>query len=163
VETSLDPLTRLANRDRFAKSLTEAIKAHSRTGEPLSLFLVDVDLFKSFNDRFGHVVGDQVLRLVAATITEHLNEADLGARFGGDEFAILLRDTSLRQAVTIGEKIRRAVMARELMHRSTNENLGRVTISIGAAAFRDGERPDDLIERADKARFIRPRALAGIA
>jgi diguanylate cyclase len=153
VETSLDPLTRLANRDRFAKSLAEAIKARSKTGEPLSLLLVDVDLFKSFNDRFGHAVGDQVLRLVAATITEHLNEADLGARFGGDEFAILLRDTSLRQAITVAEKIRHAVIARELMHRSSNENLGRVTISIGAAAFIDGDRPDDLVERADKALY----------
>jgi diguanylate cyclase len=111
--------------------------------------LLDIDRFKSFNDTYGHLTGDQVLRLVAMCVKQNVKGQDLPARFGGEEFAVVLPQTALQQAGTVAEHIRRAVMAKELMKRSTGETLGRVTVSIGVAAWRQGEPASTLIARAD--------------
>ncbi|MGB7011205.1 MAG: GGDEF domain-containing protein, partial [Pseudolabrys sp.] len=91
----------------------------------------------------------QVLRLVAMAVKHNVKGKDTAARYGGEEFAVLLPNTALRAAVTVAEHIRRAVMAKELMKRSTGEQLGRITISIGVAALRKGDSGQSLIERAD--------------
>src|SRR6201999_1330068 len=119
------------------------------SAEPLSLMLTDIDHFKAFNDTFGHLTGDQVLRLVALSVKQNVKGQDIAARYGGEEFAIILPNTTLRAAVTVADHIRRAVMTKELMKRSTGEHLGRVTISIGVAALRKGDSPQALIGRAD--------------
>ena len=111
--------------------------------------LADVDYFKKFNDTFGHLTGDQVLRLVATSVKQNVKGRDIAARYGGEEFAIVLPDTVLRAAITVADQIRRAVMSKELMKRSTGEHLGRVTISIGVATLRPKDTPQSLIERAD--------------
>jgi diguanylate cyclase len=148
-ESLTDPLTQLANRKFFDTTLEQSITTARENNEPLSLLLTDIDHFKNFNDSFGHLTGDQVLRLVAMSVKQNVKGQDTAARYGGEEFAIVLPNTVLRSAITVADHIRRAVMTKELMKRSTGEHLGRVTISIGVATLRKNDTPQTLIERAD--------------
>jgi diguanylate cyclase len=148
-ESLTDPLTSLANRKFFDDALAKALAAAQARHEPLSLMLTDIDHFKKFNDSYGHLTGDQVLRLVAIAVKQNVKGQDIAARYGGEEFAIVLPNTELRSAFTVADHIRRAVMNKELMKRSTGEHLGRVTISIGVATLGQGDSPQSLIERAD--------------
>jgi diguanylate cyclase len=148
-ETLTDPLTSLANRKFFDDTLAKALADAQARREPLSLMLMDIDHFKKFNDSYGHLTGDQVLRLVAVAVKQNVKGQDISARYGGEEFAVILPNTALRAALTVADKIRRAVMTKELMKRSTGEHLGRVTMSIGVAALAQGDNPQSLIERAD--------------
>ena len=99
--------------------------------KPLSLLMFDIDHFKLFNDNYGHLTGDQVLRLVAMSLKQTIKGQDIIARYGGEEFAVVLPSTALKQALAVADHIRRAVMAKELKKKSTGEILGRVTVSIG--------------------------------
>ena len=126
-ESLTDPLTSLANRKYFDDSLAQAIARVAERSEPLSLMMTDIDHFKKFNDTFGHLTGDQVLRLVAMSVKQNVKGQDIAARYGGEEFAVILPNTVLRSALTVADHIRRAVMTKELMKRSTGEHLGRVT------------------------------------
>src|SRR5262249_5448908 len=148
-ESLTDPLTSLYNRKFFDEVLAKAIAEARDARGQLALVMTDVDHFKRFNDSYGHVTGDQVLRLLAISVKQNVKGQDAAARYGGEEFAIVLPNTTLRDAVTVGDHIRRAVMNKELMKRSTGENLGRVTISAGVAALRGGDTSATLIERAD--------------
>jgi len=148
-ENQTDPLTSLANRKFFDDALAKMLATAQERREPLSLMLLDIDHFKKFNDSYGHLTGDQVLRLVAVAVKQNVKGQDISARYGGEEFAIILPNTALRAAVTVADKIRRAVMTKDLMKRSTGEHLGRVTMSIGVAALAQGDTPQTLIERAD--------------
>jgi diguanylate cyclase len=149
MEILTDPLTMLSNRKHFDQALVEAIADANANNTPLALVMADVDAFKKFNDSYGHLIGDQVLRLVALALKHNVKGQDLAARYGGEEFAVILPNTTLHQAMTVAEHIRRGVMARELMKRSTGEKLGHVTMSLGVAALRPGDTPQSLIERAD--------------
>ena len=124
----------------------------------MSLLMTDIDHFKTFNDTFGHIPGDQVLRLVAQAVKQNVKGQDVAARYGGEEFAVVLPRTALRQAATVGEHIRRAVLGKELMKRSTGEHLGRITISIGVAALRSNDTVPALIGRADAALYAAKRS-----
>ena len=148
-ESMTDPLTTLANRKFFDEALARSLSDAAATTEPLSLMLTDIDHFKQFNDTHGHLTGDQVLRLVAMSVKHNVKGQDTAARYGGEEFAIVLPRTSLREANAVADQIRRAVMSKELMKRSTGEHLGRVTVSIGVATHRRGDSVNSLIERAD--------------
>jgi diguanylate cyclase len=148
-ESLTDPLTGLANRKYFDQMFDRAVLHSRQSGEPLSLLLTDIDHFKKFNDNYGHLTGDQVLRLVAQAVRHNVKGQDLAARYGGEEFAIVLPNTTIHQALTVAEHIRRAVVLKELIKRSTGENLGRITISVGVATLHRGETAPVLIERAD--------------
>jgi diguanylate cyclase len=156
-ESLTDPLTQLANRKYFDMTLEEAIADAREKDEPLSLMMTDIDHFKNFNDSFGHLTGDQVLRLVAMSVKQNVKGQDTAARYGGEEFAIVLPNTVLRSAITVADHIRRAVMTKELMKRSTGEHLGRVTISIGVATLQPGDTPQMLIERTDTCLYAAKR------
>lgn len=156
-ESLTDPLTQLANRKFFDSTLEKSIAEAVERNEALSLMLTDIDHFKTFNDSFGHLTGDQVLRLVAMSVKHNVKGKDTAARYGGEEFAVILPNTTLRAAVTVAEHIRRAVMAKELMKRSTGENLGRMTISIGVATLRKADTGQSLIERADMCLYAAKR------
>jgi diguanylate cyclase len=156
-ESLTDPLTTLSNRKYFDQSFAHAIADAKQRGEPLTLMMTDVDHFKSFNDRYGHLTGDQVLRLVALSVKQNVKGQDIAARYGGEEFAVALPNTVLRSAITVGEHIRRAVMTKELMKKSSGERLGRVTISIGIAVLRADDTPQSLIERADMCLYAAAR------
>jgi diguanylate cyclase len=156
-ESLTDPLTSLANRKFFDQALTEAIAKAATSNETLSLMMTDIDHFKTFNDTFGHLTGDQVLRLVALSVKQNVKGQDIAARYGGEEFAVILPNTTLRSAVTVADHIRRAVMSKELMKRSTGEHLGRVTISVGVAALQPGDTAQSLIARADACLYAAKR------
>src|SRR4051794_17637508 len=148
-ESLTDPLTSLANRKYFDQALEKFVAQSAASNEPLALLLTDIDHFKAFNDTFGHLTGDQVLRLVALSVKQNVKGQDVAARYGGEEFAVVLPATKLRAALAVAEHIRRAVMTKDLMKRSTGEHLGRVTVSIGVAVLQKGETAQSLIERAD--------------
>ena len=156
-ESLTDPLTQLSNRKFFDSSLAAAIADARKKSEPLSLLMTDIDYFKKFNDSFGHLTGDQVLRLVAMSVKQNVKGKDVAARYGGEEFAVILPNTVLRSALTVADHIRRAVMAKELMKRSTGEHLGRVTISVGVAALRQSDTMQTLIERSDACLYAAKR------
>jgi diguanylate cyclase len=120
--------------------------------------MFDIDYFKSFNDSYGHLTGDQVLRLVGMSLKQSIKGQDITARYGGEEFAVVLPNTALRQALTVADHIRRAVMSKELKKKSTGEILGRVTISVGVSMLKTGDDMDSLIERADACLYAAKRA-----
>ena len=125
----------------------EEIKRSNRHGFPMSFMMLDVDLFKSYNDQFGHPAGDEALKIVGNVIRETLRGADVAARFGGEEFAILLPQTTAPEAATIAERIRQNVEETKFPHR-------RVTLSIGVASC-SAElcSSPNLISAADKALY----------
>jgi diguanylate cyclase len=153
IEALTDPLTGIANRKHFEEMLVKSIDHATVSRAPLALAVIDIDHFKRFNDTYGHLTGDQVLKLVGSTMREHVKSKATIARFGGEEFAVILPDTTLDTARSIAEQIREAVMGRELVKRSTGESLGRVTISVGVATFRRGDTAVSLLERADQCMF----------
>src|SRR5262245_49947914 len=156
-ETLTDPLTGLGNRKYFDRSIEHAVEQALVSGDPLSLLMFDIDHFKSFNDSYGHLTGDQVLRLVALSLKQTIKGQDITARYGGEEFAVVLPNTALRQALTVADHIRRAVMAKELKKKSTGEILGRVTISVGVSILKPGDDTYSLIERADACLYAAKR------
>src|SRR5262249_25526001 len=104
-ESLTDPLTGLGNRKYFDRMIDTARQTALANGEPLSLLMFDIDHFKSFNDSYGHLTGDQVLRLVGMSLKQTIKGQDITARYGGEEFAVVLPNTALRQALTVADHI----------------------------------------------------------
>jgi diguanylate cyclase len=152
-ESQTDPLTGVGNRKFFVRALTETVNEAKDNASSLTLLMVDIDHFKKFNDTHGHLVGDQVLRLVAHTLVENLKGRDVIARFGGEEFVILLPQTRITDAAKVGDQLRNSLATKQIKRRRTNETLGVITISIGAAEYYPGEDTDSLIHRADEALY----------
>ncbi len=119
--------------------------------------MFDIDHFKSFNDNYGHLTGDQVLRLVGTSLKQIIKGEEIAARYGGEEFVVVLPATPLLKALSIADHIRRMVMGKELKKKSTGEMLGRVTISVGASLLRAEDDVDSLIERADACLYAAKR------
>jgi len=156
-ESLTDPLTGLGNRKYFDRSIDMAVQNALANGEPLSLLMFDIDHFKSFNDSYGHLTGDQVLRLVGMSLKQTITGQDITARYGGEEFAVVLPNTALRQALAVADHIRRVVMAKELKKKSTGEILGRVTISVGVSMLKPDDDAHSLLERADACLYAAKR------
>jgi len=156
-ESLTDPLTGLGNRKYFDRMIEQAVQHALANNEPLSLLMFDIDHFKSFNDSYGHLTGDQVLRLVGMSLNQTIKGQDITARYGGEEFAVVLPNTALRQALTVADHIRRAVMAKELKKKSTGEILGRVTISVGVSMLKPDDDTHALIDRADACLYAAKR------
>jgi diguanylate cyclase len=144
-----DSLTGLSNRNHFDKSLKKLIEETSVGGEPLALLMADIDHFKQFNDNYGHQVGDHVLRLVADALTQCVRGQDFVARYGGEEFALILPRTDLRGALAVAENVRSTIASKRLTRKRSGESLGLITLSLGAAVYRDDEDLEDLVKRAD--------------
>jgi diguanylate cyclase len=152
-EALTDGLTNLSNRKAFDAEIRRVAREAHKDGTAFSLLMLDIDHFKSFNDNYGHQVGDQVLRLVARTLTDGVKGRDMAARFGGEEFAILLPETNINAAVKVAEYLRRAVAGKEVINRNSGDKLGRITLSGGVAQYVAGESVEDMIERADAALY----------
>ncbi len=148
-ESLVDPLTGLANRRAFDQHMGTAIAEAMSDGGDLCVLMGDVDHFKKFNDTWGHATGDQVLRLVAQCFKSNVKGRDTAARFGGEEFVVILPATSLTNARSVAEQIRKAVESKKIVKRSTGETLGSITLSIGVAQFSKGESAADAVNRAD--------------
>jgi diguanylate cyclase (GGDEF)-like protein len=144
-QSTVDPLTQIHNRRYFMEALRKEISRARRYTRPLSVAIIDVDHFKLVNDLHGHLVGDHVLRDLAAAIGNRIRQEDVFARFGGEEFMLLLPETNLANAVACGEKIRRIIEE----HAFVAERRIPITVSIGVAELVRKESLTHLIRRAD--------------
>jgi diguanylate cyclase (GGDEF)-like protein len=151
----IDPLTGLANRRRFEDTLATEWSRARRAGTPLALALFDVDAFKAYNDNFGHPEGDRCLSAVAAALASELRRGDLVARWGGEEFALLLPGAKVEDAVEIANEIAARVENLRIDHRSPPAPVPFVTVSAGVASLRpqNGRDPEDLLRAADEALY----------
>ena len=152
-DAKTDYLTKLNNRRYFDSTIQHLITAARSENTPLCMIVADVDHFKTFNDKWGHPVGDQVLKLVADVLRENIKGKDLLSRYGGEEFAIALPNTSLTDAVRLADNIRVAVSKRKLINRTTNQSLGRLTMSFGVAQIDDNWGAEILYNAADSALY----------
>ncbi|KAF0249654.1 MAG: FHA/GGDEF domain-containing protein [bacterium] len=151
-QATRDPLTGLSNRNHFRNELKKFISLAVRHSRALSIIMLDIDFFKKINDNYGHDVGDNVLKGVAEVLMRHVRNHDVAARFGGEEFVMMLPETSVGGAVVVAERIRTAI---ETIDFETSGCHHQVTISIGIAEYAgdttsDGE---DIIKRADEALY----------
>ncbi|WP_252271372.1 GGDEF domain-containing protein [Pseudomonas subflava] len=149
-----DPLTDTGNRIAMNQAMQREVDLARRSLQPLSVLMVDIDLFKNINDRFGHATGDEVLKGVAAVIKGSLRNIDMVFRYGGEEFLVLLANTSREAAQMVGERLRLAVMG--LQHLEQGQALD-LSISLGCATLLAGESMDSLQRRADSALYVSKR------
>ncbi len=156
-ETLTDPLTGLTNRRGFDEEISHCFRVAEKTKQNFSLIIADLDHFKRINDTFGHLTGDQILRLAARCVSEAVKGRDTAARYGGEEFAILLPGTGRGGAMAVAEQIRKAVQSKKVVKRSTGEAIGTVTISLGVTEWSSLDTIDSLIERADACLYTAKR------
>jgi diguanylate cyclase len=150
----VDSLTGVGNRRAFDQYLESEIDSAANNGQHCCLLLIDIDHFKVFNDRFGHQVGDRVLKFIANTIKHSVKGRDLVTRYGGEEFAVILPTTEYGGGKAVAEGIVNAVAQTKLTIGGASESgkrdLGKISVSIGMSGFRRGDSVESLFERADK-------------
>lgn len=144
-----DELTALLNRRGFDMQLASTLQKAQTSGKPLCLAMSDIDHFKKVNDTFGHLVGDEILKMFSGLLSASVTEKDVVARYGGEEFAIVLPETTLDEARQIVEKIRTKFEAKKLAVNKSGQMIGKVTASFGLAQFSEGDTPRTLVWRAD--------------
>ncbi|MBA1446790.1 MAG: GGDEF domain-containing protein [Chromatiales bacterium] len=150
----IDVLTGVFNRRGFDQTQDHLIAdAERRRAANFSLILVDLDHFKKINDTHGHLVGDKVLSAIGKLLKTHTKGSDCSARIGGDEFALLLPETSITSAFSLAENLRKNIKKLVLKRPSTGETLVDVSASMGVAAFRLGESSHEFLDRCDKAMY----------
>ena len=142
-----DMLTEIYNRRYFMRRTNDEIAEALRYGQTIALIMLDIDHFKSINNRFGHLAGDKVLKALAAKIHGQLRSVDLLARWGGEEFIILMPHCNISDAAHLAEKLRKTVSEKPF------DDVGDVHISLGAAQYRQGEEFDQWLQRADRALY----------
>ncbi|WP_300155427.1 GGDEF domain-containing protein [Solidesulfovibrio sp.] len=147
-----DGLTRIHNRRAFDERLVDELRRHQRYGHAMSLLMLDIDHFKNINDRFGHLMGDHVLREVGRIVSETLRSTDFTARYGGEEFVVILPMTTEEQSRILAERLRRAIAETQFV--SEGRPFG-ITVSIGASTLTPGAllKRRDLVDKADKALY----------
>jgi diguanylate cyclase len=145
-----DVLTQLPNREAYQQRLEQEFERWQRYNRPLVMVVCDIDHFKRINDSYGHLAGDKVLRIIAKTLQKRLRKTDFIARFGGEEFVILMPETEQQQALTVAEGVREAI-ARCPFH--FKEKPVSITMSFGISAFAEGDQAEQVFARADKALY----------
>jgi diguanylate cyclase len=153
-----DALTNLANRKAFDEHLDAACAQAEAEGGSLTLAVLDIDHFKRFNDTWGHQTGDQVLRYVASVMARVAGAPRIAARYGGEEFAMIFPRETRSQVQNALESIRKEISSRSLRRRSTDDELGAVSLSAGFAQRRPGETASSLLDRADTALYASKHA-----
>lgn len=146
----LDPLTGLPNRAAWSERLDYEVNAWHQRGNSLSLAMLDLDHFKRINDGYGHLAGDKVLKIIANVLSKRLRPTDFIARFGGEEFVLLMPDSALADALAVGEVLREAIAACPFHFKGEPVTI---TVSMGVAQFQPGERSDLTLKRADEALY----------
>jgi diguanylate cyclase len=151
-EVRIDGLTKMANRTYFDEKLNEMIKLRKRYGDPFSLLMIDLDNFKAINDSYGHLAGDRILKGVALKIKASLRGSDFLARFGGDEYALILIKTDAAAATEVAWKLCEEVRGSRFL---LNDTALTMTLSIGVAEAKVDDTEETLLERADAALYRR--------
>lgn len=152
--STTDEMTGLKNYRTFKELLLKTHQQAAMQSSPYGVIFIDVDHFKKFNDRNGHPAGDQVLKLVAQILKSKVGSQDLPARYGGEEFVVLCRTSTAEQTRHLAETIRQAIEA-EVFPFGEFQPLGRVTVSVGVAAFPEaGASPDEVLNHADAALYV---------
>jgi diguanylate cyclase len=149
VEALTDGLTGLANRRMFDETLRRRIEDAAADKSDLCLLMFDIDQFRRINDAWGYALGDQVLRYIASVMRAHAQGDVLAARFGGEEFALIMPRTNVNLAEALAARVARAVKSKRLSLKSTGDVIGEITVSIGVARFREPEHLSDLVARAE--------------
>jgi diguanylate cyclase (GGDEF)-like protein len=149
-----DPLTGTGNRIAMDQTLQREIELSRRHLQPLSVLMLDIDHFKQVNDTHGHSTGDDVLKAVAASIKNQLRNVDMVFRYGGEEFLILLSNTSREAAAMVGERLRFAVQSQEYL---ADSHMIVLTVSLGCSTLLPGESAESLLRRADSALYVAKR------
>jgi diguanylate cyclase (GGDEF)-like protein len=150
-QATTDSLTGLANRWAFDEELALEWRRAERVGDPLALILADIDNFKAVNDRYGHQVGDQVLRKVGEILSANVRQVDLAARYGGEEFAVIVPETDLPGAIQLADRLRVWLANEEI--ELPDGNRITVTSSFGVAVKGELPRAEELVARADEALY----------
>jgi len=148
-----DPLTQLYNRRYIDSRMKKEMNRAKKESLPLCVIVGDIDHFKRFNDTWGHKVGDQALKFVSNVLSQNTKGKDVVARYGGEEFLILLPETRIKDAAILAENIRNVLNRRKLIKKSTNEELGFVTMSFGVAQMSPVSTPKSIFEAADIALY----------
>tara|TARA_R110001583_G_scaffold785_9_gene7334 strand:- start:4734 stop:5771 length:1038 start_codon:yes stop_codon:yes gene_type:complete len=156
-EAKTDMLTNLANRKAFDELLGKAAHDSDASGLELCMIFCDLDFFKKINDKHGHLVGDQVLKVVATSLKNAVKGRDLVARYGGEEFAIVLLNTSLENVKKLAENIRVEIASKHIQRKDTREPLGIITMSFGVARYFPSEGPESFLQRVDRALYMSKR------
>ena len=147
-----DELTKLFNSRHFFDELGREIDRKARTDRPLSLILLDVDDFKSYNDTYGHLEGDKVLSRLGEVIRIFSRQIDTAFRYGGEEFTVILPETNPEEAFLVAERIRKALET-EVFHPNSNEAI-HITMSAGISQYETGEKMEAFVKRADNAMYM---------
>jgi diguanylate cyclase len=156
-EAKIDTLTKLANRKALDELLEKATRDADNNHVELCIIFSDLDFFKKINDKHGHLVGDQVLRVIANTLKGAVKGRDLVARYGGEEFAIVILNTSLDNVKRLAENIRAEIAAKRIQRKDTRESLGAITMSFGVARYFPSEGVDSFLQRVDRALYMAKR------
>ncbi len=157
-EAARDPLTGLANRKTLDEALANALSENREQDRYCCLIMVDIDRFKVINDTFGHLVGDRVIRFIANALTDSVKGRDTVARFGGEEFCIILPNTKPEGAQIVAESIRKTIEEARLRRSKDGELLGKITVSLGVAWAKAGQNSEALIDLADQALYQAKRS-----
>ena len=147
-KATYDALTNIYNRSKFTEVIDEHYKIFKRYAAPLSFAIFDIDFFKQVNDTYGHITGDTTLITFAYTINEAVRATDIFARWGGEEFVLLMPETKINEAVIVADKLR------TLIEKTRFKEVGTVTCSVGVSQFKEDDTIDDILKRADKALYL---------
>lgn len=152
-EATTDSLTKVNNRRAFDLEIDNFVSTSKMENTPLCMLLLDIDHFKSFNDKYGHIIGDKVLKFVATLLKKNIKGGDSVSRYGGEEFAILLPETEYGGALSVAEHIRTRLAKQTLSDSAEKIQLGTITVSIGVSSYQYGEVAEDMIRRADQCMY----------
>ncbi len=148
-EAETDSLTELLNRRGFDSHLQAAIEQATAKQQDLALIIADIDDFKRINDHFGHPIGDKVLRFIASIMKKQIRGSDMVARFGGEEFGIILPNTSLENGIAAADNLLRAISRKQLTTGKDGKVIGNITLSIGVGQLLSGETMENFVDRVD--------------
>jgi diguanylate cyclase (GGDEF)-like protein len=152
ISATTDKLTQAYNRTKYDEIIAGEFERADRYQQLLSIVLLDIDNFKEVNDRYGHLVGDTVLRTLADIVRKNKRGVDHFIRWGGEEFMIVASGTGLEGAKVLAERLRKAIESYKI------DTVGKITVSLGVTQFRQGDTEESLIKRADDALYEAKRA-----
>jgi diguanylate cyclase len=153
-EVLLDALTGLNNRKALDKKINDLCKKFDNSQGLFSVLMLDIDYFKKFNDQYGHQIGDEVLCIVGSQLKKNLKGKDFPSRYGGEEFIILLPNTTLDNACVVADQIREKISKKRLKIKKTGQPIGNITVSIGVSEIRERDTAISVVERADAALYM---------